>query len=77
MHRATGRRRLLLQAVQQPERFGHPWAAIEHVARDHQRVRAQCPAVLRVDHPVGAQQTDQQVVLAVNVGHRDDARHRR
>jgi len=77
MHRATGGRGLLLQAVQQPERLGHLRPAVEHVAGHHQRVGAERPVILCVDDPVRAQQPHQQVVLAVDVRHRDDARRRR
>ncbi|MNV36175.1 hypothetical protein D3C71_1276430 [compost metagenome] len=77
MHRAAGLGCLLLQAVQQPECLGDLRATVEHIAGDHQRVAAQRPLVLRIDHLVGAQQGAQQLVLTMDVGHRNDARHRR
>ncbi|KAG1087503.1 hypothetical protein G6F40_013708 [Rhizopus arrhizus] len=77
VHRATGSGGLLLKAIQQPERFGHLRAAVEHITGDDQGVLAHCPTVLGIDHFVGAQQAHQQTVLAMDVGQRHDARHRR
>ncbi|MNL26081.1 hypothetical protein D3C87_1475900 [compost metagenome] len=77
VHRAAGGLGLLLQAVQQPECLGHLRATVEYVAGHHQGGIAQRPLVLRIDHVMGAQQPDQQAVLAVDVRHGDDARRGR
>jgi len=77
VHRATGRGGLLLQAVEQPERFGHLRATVEHIAGHHQRGGAQRPVVVVVDDMMSAQQLHQQAVLAVDVRHRHDARRGR
>ncbi len=76
-HVATGRARLPLQLLQQPECLGDLRAAVEHIAAHHQQAIAPGPAVLCVDQVVGAQQLTQDAVLAVDVRQRRQlGRHR-